>query len=148
MCSHSTASTNDYNGDFDEDSLADDCINPGTNFQRSGIYSTYPPKGNLKKKDPLSQRLLVHTPLDESLSETSEYQSDNGGYGHTEDFEDVSVGPVSSTPQMKRKNGRVRKRLDDTTSEGDGAGECGVLVVDCYIYGGYIWLRLAVPGFL
>ena len=111
MCSHSTASTNDYNGDFDEDSLADECINPGTGFQRNGLYSTYPPKGNLKKKEPLSQRLLVRNALDESLSETSEYMSDNGGHdGYSEVIEDVSLGPVSSTPTMKRKNGRFRRR--------------------------------------
>ena len=107
----STASTNDYNGDFDEDSLADECINPGEGFQRNGIYSTYPPKGNRKKKEPLSQNLLVHNTLDESLSETSEYQSDNGGRnGYSEVIEDVSNGPVSSTPTTKRKHGRLRKR--------------------------------------
>ena len=109
MCSQSTASTNDYNGDFDEDSLADECINPGTSFQRNGIYSTYPPKGNLKKKESLSQRF--HNTLDESLSETSEYQSDNGGYnGFSEVIEDVSIGPESSTPKTKRKHERFRKR--------------------------------------
>jgi hypothetical protein len=110
LCSHSTTSTNDYNGDFDEDSLADESIGSGVGFQRHGVYSTYPPKGNLKKKELFSRNLLVHDTLDESLSETSEYQSDNGGYnGVGEVIEDVSNGPVSSTPTTKRKHKRIRK---------------------------------------
>lgn len=112
VCSHSTASTNDYNGDFDEESLPDEYLNARSSFQRNGIYSTYPPKGNLKKKEPpLSLRLMGRNLLDESLSETSEYQSDNGGYnGFSEVIEDVSLGPVSSTPTTKRKHGKFRRK--------------------------------------
>ncbi|XP_028415861.1 rab11 family-interacting protein 3-like [Dendronephthya gigantea] len=118
LCSHSTASTNDYNGDFDEESLAEEYLNPGSGFQRNGIYSTYPPKGNLKKKEPpLSQRLMARNVLDESLSETSEYQSDNGGYnGFSEVIEDVSLGPISSTPTMKRKHGKLRRKNNNFMS--------------------------------
>ncbi len=73
------------------------------------MYSTYPPKGNLKKKE--HQRSLAHNGLEESLSETSEYMSDTGAYnGFSEIIEDVSLGPVSSTPTMKRKLGRLRKK--------------------------------------
>ena len=42
-------------------------------------------------------RRMENTRFDESLSETSEYQSDNG-----EVIEDISNGPISSTPSTKR----------------------------------------------
>lgn len=42
-------------------------------------------------------RRMENTRFDESLSETSEYQSDNG-----EIIEDISNGPISSTPTTKR----------------------------------------------
>ena len=38
--------------------------------------------------------------IDEDMSETSEYQSDNGC---SEIIEDISNGPLSSTPVMKKR---------------------------------------------
>lgn len=94
--SHSTTSTNDYNGDYEEEADYDGST---PNFQRNGMYSTYPPKGVKKRENMSFSRRMEHAPVDESLSETSEYQSDNG-YGEV--IEDISNGPVSSTPSMKR----------------------------------------------
>lgn len=107
--SHSTTSTNDYNGDFEEDALTDD-YGHSSSFQRNKIYSTYPPKG-MKKKDQIAFPQRLGPPsVDENLSETSEYQSDCGYNGNPEIMEDISNGPLSSTPTLRRKSAMVRSR--------------------------------------
>lgn len=80
---------NDQNGYLTDDSMADENTNP---FQRNLLYSTYPPIGNLKKRDP---------PLSPQIVE-SDYNSDHSEYS------DVSTGQVTSTPKMKRKFGSMR----------------------------------------
>lgn len=76
---YSTTSTNEYNGDVDDTFHDDDPLN--SSFKRNlKQYSTYPPPtGPRTKHRPPPPRLCV----DSALSDTSEYQSEEGfeGFG-------------------------------------------------------------------